>query len=237
LISYVEENSISSISIFGIGLGLYWEKIWNIFQKYFWPSNSNNLLKALSVFYGNEISHSNKFNIKMKILDLETKLKYIPEICDNYGNFIAYQKLRAFLEDRPFSLESIEETVNRDEADKIEKNPKINGNNTMCRPGLFKGLKDLCCCFLSKNNAGNNESDWIDPNYLLRKYSYSTIHCLKDAFDYYGIDFVIKLNYDECITELQKGGKYYATWTICGNGEKNYLEEEMKMLLDNLLNA
>ena len=90
----------------------------------------------------------------------------------------------------------------------------------MCRPGIFKGLKVLCCCFWSKNIAGDNESDWIDPNYLLRKYSYSCQHCLKDAFDYYGIDFVIKLNYDECITELQKGGKYYAAWIICGNGEK-----------------
>ena len=217
LISYVEENNIS---IFGIGLGLYPEKIGNIFQKCFWSSNPNNLLKALSVFYGNEISHSNKFNIKMKILDLETKLKYISEICDNYGDFITYQKLRAFLEDRPFSLESMEETVNRDEADKIEKNPEINENNTMCLPGIFKGLKVLCCCFWSKNIAGDNESDWIDPNYLLRKYSYSCQHCLKDAFDYYGIDFVIKLNYDECITELQKGGKYYAAWIICGNGEK-----------------
>ena len=217
LISYVEENNIS---IFGIGLGLYPEKIGNIFQKCFWSSNPNNLLKALSVFYGNEISHSNKFNIKMKILDLETKLKYISEICDNYGDFITYQKLRAFLEDRPFSLESMEETVNRDEADKIEKNPEINENNTMCLPGIFKGLKVLCCCFWSKNIAGDNESDWIEPNYLLRKYSYSCQHCLKDAFDYYGIDFVIKLNYDECITELQKGGKYYAAWIICGNGEK-----------------
>ena len=166
MISYVEENSIS---IFGIWLRLYPEKIGNIFQKCFWPSNPNNLSKALSVFYENEISHSNKSNIKMKILDLEAKLKYISEICDNYGDFIVYQKLRAFLEDRIFSLESIEETVNRDEADKIEKNPEINENNTMCKSGLFKGLKDLCCCFLSKNNSGNNESDWIDPNYLLRK--------------------------------------------------------------------
>ena len=216
LISYMEEINIS---VFGIGLGLYPEKIGNIFQKCFWSSNPNNLLKALSIFYGNEIGHSNKFNIKMKILDLESKLKDISEISDNYGDFITYQKLFAFLENRPFSLESMEETVNRDEADKIEKNPEINENNTMCLPGTFKGLKVLCCCFWSKNIAGSNESDWIDPNYLLRKYSYSCQHCLKDAFDYYGIDFVVRTNYDECIMELQKGGKYYAAWIICGDGK------------------
>ena len=72
LISYIEENYIS---VYGIGLGLYPEKLENIFTKCFWSSNPNNLLKALSVFFGNEISHSNKFIIKPKILDLEGKKK------------------------------------------------------------------------------------------------------------------------------------------------------------------
>ena len=215
LVSYVEENYVS---VFGIGLGLYPEKLENIFTKCFWSSNPNNLLKALSVFFGNEISHSNKFIIKPKILDLDEKLKYITEINENYGDFITYQKLTAFLEDRPFSLESMEETVNRDEADKIDKNPEIDESNTMCQPGAFKGLKALCCCFWSKEIAGKDESDWIDPKYLLNRYSSSCRHCLKDAFDYYGIEFIVKTKYDECIMELQKGGKYYAAWIICGDG-------------------
>ena len=127
-----------------------------------------------------------------------------------------YQKLFAYLEERPFYLESMEETVNRDEADRIERNPEIDENNTMCRPGTFQGLKALCCCFWSKEIAGKEESEWIDPKYLLK--SYSSGHCLKDAFDYYGIEFVVKTKYDECIMELQKGGKYYAAWIICGDG-------------------
>lgn len=110
----------------------------------------------------------------------------------------------------------MEETVNRDEADRIEKNPEIDENNTMCRPGTFQGLKALCCCFWSKEIAGKEESEWIDPKYLLK--SYSSGHCLKDAFDYYGIEFIVKTKYDECIMELQKGGKYYAAWIICGDG-------------------
>ena len=214
LISFVEENNIS---VFGIGLGLYPEKIENIFTKCFWSSNPNNLLKALSVFFGNEISHSNTLGIKIKI-DFESKEKEISEINENYGDYITYQKLYAFLEDRPFSLESMEETVNRDEADKIDKNPDIDESNTMCQPGAFKGLKVLCCCFWSKEIAGKDESDWIDPKYLLTKYSSSCRYCLKDAFDYYGIEFIVKTKYDECIMELQKGGKYYAAWIICGDG-------------------
>ena len=215
LISFVEENNIL---VFGIGLGLYPEKLNNIFKKCFWSSNPNNLLKALSVFFGNEVYHSNQFNIKPKLLDLETKMKDIIEISENYGNFITYQNLTAFLEDRPFSLESMEETVNRDEADNLENNPDIDENNTMCKPGEFRGLKVLCCCFWSKSIAGKDESEYIDPYYLTNKYPYSYGHCLKDAFDYFGIQFVIKTNYDECIMELQKGGKYYAAWIICGDG-------------------
>ena len=215
LISYVEENYIS---VYGIGLGLYPEGLEKIFTKCIWSSNPNNLLKALSVFFGNDISHVNTFTIKPKISDSVTKLKYLSEINENYGDYITYQKLSAFLEDRPFSLESMEETVNRDEADKIDKNPEIDESNTMCKPGSFKGLKALCCCFWSKAIAGKDESDWIDPQYLLKRYSSSCGHCLKDAFDYYGIELIVKTNYDECIMELQKGGKYYAAWIICGDG-------------------
>ena len=118
-------------------MGLYPEKLENIFTKCFWSQNPNNLLKALSVFFGNEISHPNdKFKIKPKILDLNEKLK---EINEN-GDCITHQKLSSFPEDRPFSLESMEENVNRDELDKIDKNPEINERNTICQPWAFKGL-------------------------------------------------------------------------------------------------
>jgi len=215
LISFLEENYIS---VFGIGLGLYPEKLENMFAKSFWSFYPNNLLKALSVFFGNEISHKNILGTKPIILGKEEKKKDINEIIENYGDYITYRKLSAFLEERPFNLESMEETVNRDEADKIERNPDIDESNTMCLPKAFLGLKVLLCCFWSKEIAGEEESDWIDPKYLLRKYSTSCKYCLKDAFDYYGIDLIVKTKYDECIMELQKGGKYYAAWIICGDG-------------------
>ena len=47
LIFYVEENYIS---VYGIGLGFYPEKLENIFTKCYWSANPNNLLKALSIF-------------------------------------------------------------------------------------------------------------------------------------------------------------------------------------------
>ena len=159
-------------------------------------------------------------------------MEEIKIIKDNYGDYITYRKLYAYLEERPFYLESLEETVNRDEADEIEKNPEINENNIMCERDSFKGLKTLCCYFWSKEITGQNESDWIDPKYLSTNFSKDEddfhcikdtfesfkITCLKDAFDYFGITLVIKTKYDDCINELTKGGKYYSAWIICGNG-------------------
>ena len=193
---------------------LYPEKLENIFTKCFWSQNQNNLLKALSVFFGNEISHPNDiFKIKPVVLDLDENLT---EINEN-GDCIIYQKLSAFPEDRPFSLESMDENVNRDETDKTDKNLEINERNILCQPWAFKSLIVLCCCFWGKEIAGKDESDWVDQKYLWTRYSPFS-HCLKDAFDYYGIELIVKTKYDEYIMELQKDGKYYAAWIICGDG-------------------
>ena len=83
------------------------------------------------------------------------------EINEN-GDCITHQKLSSFPEDRPFSLESMEENVNRDEAHKIDKNPEINERNTICQPWAFKDLIVLCCCFWGKEIAGKDESDCVD---------------------------------------------------------------------------
>ena len=125
-------------------------------------------------------------------MDLNEKLK---EINEN-GDCITHQKLSSFPEDRPFNLESMEENVNRDEAHKIDKNTEINERNTICQPWAFKGLIVLCCCFWGKEIGGKDESDCVDPKYISTSYSPFS-HCLKDAFDYYGIEFIVKTKYDE----------------------------------------
>ena len=224
LISFTEE---SYISVFGIGLGFHPEKIKNIFSKCFWSKNPNNLLNALSLFFGDEVRQIGVINKTLYISNLEEKLKEIEDISKNYNKYITYSKLFAYLNDRPFNLESMEEIANRDEADNIIENKEINENNTMCNPGYFTGLKVLCCCFWSKEYAKDVESEFIDPKYL--EISYSSGKCLKDAFKYYGIELIVKTKYDECIEELQKGGKYYAAWIICGKGT------EIKKINSNLV--
>ena len=218
LISLLEENYIL---IYGIGLGLFPEKIKNIFTKAFWSGNPNNLLNALSVFYGNEITQNASPNIipiypKYKDEDEVNKIiTEILEITKNYNDYITYGKLIEYLFEKTFYMESMEEIANRDEADNIESNTKINENKYMSIKGAFKGLKVLCCCFWS-NDYSYIEENYIHPEYL--KKSYSGRKCLNDAFEYFGIELIIKTKYDECIEELKKGGKYYAAWIICGNG-------------------
>ena len=217
LVSYLEENEIS---IYGIGLGLFPKKINNIFSKAFWSINTNKLLNALSVFYGDE-NTGNETSIiasDLTVKNISEKEAEMDEKLERYNTYITYKNLINYLNERPFYLESMEETCNKDQADKKEKDKIINENEFMCKPGTFKGLKVLLCCFWSKDYS-SSEADYIHPDYLKKRFN-PTQKCLNEAFDYYGVELVIKTKYDECIEELKKGGKYYAAWIICGNGTK-----------------
>ena len=52
LISMIEENGIG---IFGIGLGFYPKNLSRLFSKCFWCPDPNDLLSAISVFFGNDL--------------------------------------------------------------------------------------------------------------------------------------------------------------------------------------
>ena len=72
------------------------------------------------------------------------------EIRENYNNYITYGNFFEYLIGGPFDLESMEEIINKDEADNITDNKQLKDDNTICRP-TFTGLKVLCCCFWSKD--------------------------------------------------------------------------------------
>ena len=216
LIAFTEENNLP---VYGIGLGFYPEKIKNLFFNAIWSLNPDNLLNALSFFYGNEITQNVIYNIvpyEPMFEDINKLTKNIEEIGSNYNDYFTYKKLVGYLKSRTFYLESTEETSNKDEADNIENIKNINVDDYMCKQGYFKGLKVLCCCFWS-NAYSETEAKWIHPVFLKKSYLKEK-KCLNDAFKYYDIDLVIKTKYDYCIEELKKGGKYYAAWIICGNG-------------------
>ena len=67
-----------------------------------------------------------------------------------------------------------------------------------------------------------NESPFILPKYLLESYKQDNL-CLKEAVDYYGVNFKIVLNYEDAINVNTKKNKekegfcdYYSVWIICG---------------------
>ncbi len=66
------------------------------------------------------------------------------------------------------------------------------------------------------------ESPFILPKYLLEPYKKDNL-CLKEAADYYGVNFKIVLNYEDAINEITKKNTekkgfcdYYSVWIICG---------------------
>ena len=211
-------DTINCLSnIFGIGLGLYPKGISDIFSKCIWSLNPDFIGKALSVFYGNEIQYSNEiFSTKVNLTI--NKYDIYKELLENANEFIKYQYLKKFLEETPLFNESFEEIINKDEAnEETTNNLLLTNQNTMYAPNFFKGLKCLLCAFWSKNIAGEKEKEWVDYKYFTERYGDKKQKCLKEVFDYYGVELVVKTDYKSCIKELEKG-LYYACWIICGDG-------------------
>ena len=67
---------------------------------------------------------------------------------------------------------------------------------------------------------GKQESNWMDYKYLFEIFDGST-PCLKEAFDYYGVELKIELDYKSSIKEIQIG-IYNAVWIISGHGSGTY---------------
>ena len=226
LISYSEENDILTL---GIGLGYYPSGISKIFSKCFWSPKPSKIQVALSAFFGNEFENT-KFieNLHFKTtIDINDFTKV---------SEIKYKSLVRKLRKAELYLETLEEVVNPDIVDENMKlNPKINKDNTMCKEGYFKGLKVLICAFWSKSIAGKEESDWVDYKYLTTRFDGSK-PCLKEAFDYYGIEIEIVLDYENSIKKIQTG-QYYAVWVISGDGSGNLPEGGNPNLVGQFINC
>ena len=213
-ISFCEE---SSLEVYGIGLGYYPEGIKRIFNKCIWSLNPFMILKAMSVFFGNSEKHLETLPlIGFEKQNLVEVLNQFNVIISKMNSYQEYKTLYGFLDGLPLLMESLDEITNPDKADMSSTaNPEISDTNTMCPKGEFEGFKILIGQFWS-HELSSTESDWVDKEYLLKRYSKDK-ECLKEVLDYYSIEIVIKEDYKACIEELQKG-IYYAHWIICGDG-------------------
>ena len=49
--------------------------------------------------------------------------------------------------------------------------------------------------------AGENESPWIDPKYLIKRFNKDK-KCLREAFEYYIIEMEVETGYEHSILKL-----------------------------------
>ena len=220
--NYIAQIEESGVSLFGIGLGYYPRGIKDIFGKCTWTLNPHLILNGISKLIDNEI----KTDSNMTVFDLE--MKNPEDLIENYEkNFrhnIIFRDLVYKLDEANLFPESMAQFINPEEVKSDTKvNPELNDKNGMAQKGAFKGLKILCACFWSKNIAGEDEDERVDPKYLLERHPKSKF-CLKDALDFYGIELTVKCNYKDCIKLLQTGD-YYACWVISGDGSDKLPDE------------
>ena len=185
--NYIAQIEESGVSLFGIGLGFYPRGIKDIFGKCTWTLNPHLILNGISKLLDNEI----KIDSNMTVFNLE--MKNPEEIIENheknYRYNIVFRDLVFKLDEAELFPESMTQFINPEEVKSDTKvNPELNDKNGMAAKNAFKGLKILCACFWSKSIAGDEEDERVDPRYLLERHPKSKF-CLKDALDFYGIEF------------------------------------------------
>jgi PAX-interacting protein 1 len=208
------------IEVFGIGIGRYPAGVFKLFSKAVWTLHPKHLITALSCFFGNEAIPPVK-SISPFVPDIPKSSELdsiLRDVSENWNDVCCYKDLYKFLRDQTLYQQSIPDFQLEDpglDGGRVA-NPVFIPEKAMYKAGAFAGQKILVCCFWSKNIAGRDESDFIDPKYLTQRFPGST-HCVQDVLNHYGIKLEVVQNYKDGMLRMQTG-EYYAIWVICGGG-------------------
>ena len=213
------------LNIFGIGVGIYPCRIEKLFPQVIYVNNPNSLIKSIASFFGDlcpeiqkkiifnpktENNHSLKIENSIISLLNESKNTLFPEIFKKLSNVL--------FELDAFKLLCDEQSNPIDLGNGLKGNP-LGDDKALLRRNALKGYKVLIVMLWSKV-LNPEEYIYVHKDYLFKGNPKSS-KCLKDVFDYYGIDMVVVENYRRAIEELtikDKNSKcpYYACWIING---------------------
>ena len=213
------------LNIFGIGVGIYPCRIEKLFPQVIYVNNPNSLIKSIASFFGDlcpeiqkkiifnpktENNHSLKIENSIISLLNESKNTLFPEIFKKLSNVL--------FELDAFKLLCDEQSNPIDLGNGLKGNP-LGDDKALLRRNALKGYKVLIVMLWSKV-LNPEEYIYVHKDYLFKGNPKSS-KCLKDVFDYYGIDMIVVENYRRAIEELtikDKNSKcpYYACWIING---------------------
>ena len=240
------------IKIFGIGLGIFPYCVKSYFDIFIYSVNPEQLLKAISKYFGKIIK-----------TERESELELISDNNKNIGNLEEiFNKIKSnkefYYEDLIKELESIEKG---DDVFNIFKNAEkqtddkfpsveIGENLEIYSKNILKTQKILMVMLWSFDLNKKGESEYVSPKYIYTPSETNGV-CIQSAVEFFGIESVIVVDYENAIKELleknEKGEcNYYAVWVFCGpqypvfppiNGEKNtsnpnLIEEFINVLIE-----
>ena len=157
----------------------------------------------------NEKNHLNNIEQNINSL-LNNKINVYPEIINKLSNVI--------FELDAFKILSEEESNPIDLGNGLKGNP-TGDNKELLSKNALKGYKVLVVMLWSVV-LNPDEYEYVHVDYL-SKGNPKSPKCLKDVFDFYGIEMKVVQNYRDAIEELIKKDKdskcpYYACWIING---------------------
>jgi hypothetical protein len=208
------------IEVFGVGIGRYPARAFELFSKVVWALHPTHLVTALSCFFGNESIPPAK---RIDLFTFETPNlagfgSLVQDITEKWNDRCCYKDLYKHLRDQTLYQQSMPDFQPEDLglSGGRATNPVFIPEKAMYAAGAFAGQKILVCCFWSKVLAETVESEFIDPKYLTQRPPH-TSHCVQDVLNHYGIKLEIVQNYKDGILRMQTG-EHYAIWVICGGG-------------------
>ena len=210
--SYCQYNDIEMI---GIGIGIFPKGIENLFNKVVYSKNPNDLFKGIAWLFNNNLTKEGEISVLHYLNNLNKKeIKFLEGISQSdyfFSNLI--EEIKSI--DYNFSDFRLGE-ISEEKIEGVEINKRACYNKN-----FFNGEKILIV-HLWTYDMSKNESPFILPKYLLESYKQDNL-CLKEAADYYGVNFKIVLNYEDDINEITKKNTekegfcdYYSVWIICG---------------------
>lgn len=196
------------MNVFGIGLGIYPKLINNLFPQVIY-CKPNDIIKGIASFLGGNVTKIDNEIIPHEIDEYNTnELNSLQMDLKKNIDSPVFEDLKEELKKIPVGIDVMYFLYNPEQINtsNVKGYKNLIGKNTeMLKKGALQGHKNLVTMFWN-SDMNPKENIRVDDLFLLQKPTKDEF-CLKDAFDHYGVDMKIVLNYREAIEEITKVGQ------------------------------
>lgn len=217
ILKCINDCEQSGINVIGIGVGIYPKGIEKLFTNSLYCREPSTLIKAISYFFGEEIS---VLNYMPDLLEPPSDKNEINEIINKLKNTKPdYENLKVYLENIPPGLDAMQDIYNSEQDIGNEETGFHNipeGKNTQIYvKNSLKGQKILIVMLYEEGNEITIQKIYEPLN--------KNAKCIYDAAKHFGISITTVTNYKDATKELKKQTKkgycdYYAVWVLSSNG-------------------